>query len=171
MPSNEADETDRLLNGAKNRGDATLGSTLTGTQLDEAGRGDIESPVNESDQFWVEREARFPNVKLYDRNWGSYMIKRMLTEARTVTEYVTAVEWKDRRNWAESRVLAAVIDDMLSEFGIDKVRNFQGCESALRRIEALRLGDQTGNWDVAKNDLKKLSNLVRRDAQDREGSA
>lgn len=159
-PNDFSEGADRILTRSRSKSvppNATLGSTLTGTQLAAAEVAEVGRQTSESAQFWAEREARLPNVKRYNTNWGDYMLRRILTDARSVAEYVASVPWKDNRNWAEGRVLAAVMDDLMAEFGAEKVRNSQGCESALRRIEALRVGDQTGNWDIADNDMAKLN--------------
>lgn len=118
---------------------------------------DQESSSEEEDRrdsdrrFWRDfREVPFPRQRLQaDSREGARMLRRALTDYRTVSQFVEARRYRFGRNGREAYTLARVVDATIDSLGIMRAKDELSVEIAIRRLTAILVFEETGSWETA----------------------
>ena len=121
-------------------------SSLNGSDPDSSDDSNI---VKDDDWFREFAKQPFKSPTLTCKRACPGMLRRILENRLSVTEYVEREKIGLPRNRKESLVLARIMDFLIADFGILKMYRNDGMEVAIRRLSAIITADQTGSWEAA----------------------
>ncbi|CAN8063814.1 unnamed protein product [Agarophyton chilense] len=103
-------------------------------------------------KFFEKFAARpFPEQSLQvDLLLGENMLRKALTNYPTVSAWVEAQRLTNLRSKREAASLAKIVDCIIGSFGIMRARRELAVEVALRRLAAVIMAENSGNWDAAR---------------------
>lgn len=106
-----------------------------------------EDPI---EKFWAAKAAqqyKAPQV-VYKEKKGEELLRRILGYFPNVSTCAHAVVWKQDPHRREAKSIALQLDSLIVDMGVLQLRDSFVGEMMLRRFEALRIGNKTGDWSL-----------------------